>query len=177
MDVDCSSVTYDTTPSLIVLEALNKTLESLEEQNTTETDLIDPTKPENQSASPIFNLANSLLTFIDKDKASKDDIKEAFCRDIDTFSWEFVDPELHSCRSSSTCPQDQSCINNQCTDPCSAGVASCGSNAVCAVVSHQAQCSCPPGLTGDPIRACSRSTHSSLGKSISLKLFCHQMKR
>ena len=72
------------------------------------------------------------------------------------------------CRSSSTCPQDQACINNQCTDPCSAGVASCGSNAVCAVVSHQAQCSCPPGLTGDPLSACNRS--ADLGKIIGIIL-------
>ena len=97
LDVDCSSITYETKPSTVVLEAVNKTLDSLEGKNTTEINLSDPTKPENQtiSASPNATLANSLLSSIDKDKASKEDIKEAFCRDIDTFSWEFVEPELH----------------------------------------------------------------------------------
>ena len=95
MDVDCSSITYETKPSTVVLEAVNKTLDSLEGQNTTEINLSDPTKPENQtiSASPNATLANSLLSSIDKDKASKEDIKEAFCRDIDSFSWELGKPE------------------------------------------------------------------------------------
>ena len=95
LDVDCSSVTYETKPSTVVLEAVNKTLDSLEGKNTTEINLSDPSKPENQtiSASPNATLANSLLSSIDKDKASKEDIKEAFCRDIDSFSWELGKPE------------------------------------------------------------------------------------
>ena len=93
--MDCSSVTYETKPSTVVLEAVNKTLDSLEGQNTTEINLSAPSKPENQtiSASPNATLANSLLSSIDKDKASKQDIKEAFCRDIDSFSWELGKPE------------------------------------------------------------------------------------
>ena len=95
LDVDCSNVTYETKPSTVVLEAVNKTLDSLEGKNTTEINLSDPSKPENQtiSASPNAPLANSLLSSIDKDKASKQDIKEAFCRDIDSFSWELGKPE------------------------------------------------------------------------------------
>ena len=95
LDVDCSNFTYETKPSTVVLEAVNKTLDSLEGQNTTEINLSDPSKPENQtiSASPNATLANSLLSSIDKDKASKQDIKEAFCRDIDSFSWELSKPE------------------------------------------------------------------------------------
>ena len=56
-----------------MLEAVNKTLDSLEGQNTTEINLSDPSKPENQtiSASPYASLTNSLLYSIDKDKASK----------------------------------------------------------------------------------------------------------
>ena len=98
MDVDCSSVTYETQPSPIVLEAVNKTLESLEGQIKTETNLRDTPNLENQtiSSSPNAALDNSLLTFLDRDKASKEEIKEAFCRDIDTFSWEFVKPEIQS---------------------------------------------------------------------------------
>ncbi len=94
LDVDCSNVTYETKPSTVVLEAVNKTLDSLDGKNTT-INLSDPSKPENQtiSASPNATLANSLLSSIDKDKASKEDIKEAFCRDIDSFSWELGKPE------------------------------------------------------------------------------------
>ena len=82
LDVDCSSVTYDTKPSLTILEAVNKTLNSLKGSNLTEINLSDPTSA----------LANSLLLFIDQDKASKEDIREAYCRDIDSFSWEFIRP-------------------------------------------------------------------------------------
>ena len=35
------------------------------------------------------SLENSLLTSIDPTNATADDIKEAFCRDIDAFSFEF----------------------------------------------------------------------------------------
>ena len=58
------------------------------------------------------------------------------------------------CRSSSSYPNDLACINNQCTDPCSSSTTSCGTNALCSVVNHQAVCSCPSGLTGDPVRGC-----------------------
>ena len=104
MDVDCSSITYESKPSTIVLAAVNKTLESLEGKNTTEINLSDPSKPENQtiSASPNATLTNSLLSFIEKDKASKDEIKEAFCRDIDSFSWEFGQPKRDRRISSGT---------------------------------------------------------------------------
>ena len=64
----------------------------------TEINLSDPSKPENQtiSASPNDTLANSLLSSIIKNMASQEDIKEAFCRDIDSFSWEFGKPERQS---------------------------------------------------------------------------------
>ena len=104
LDVDCSSITYESKPSTIVLAAVNKTLDSLEGKNTTEINLSDPSKPENQtiSASPNATLTNSLLSSIDKDKASKDEIKEAFCRDIDSFSWEFGQPKRDRQISSGT---------------------------------------------------------------------------
>merc|ERR1719244_362231 len=35
MDVDCSSITYDTEPSPVILEAVNKTLERIAENNKT----------------------------------------------------------------------------------------------------------------------------------------------
>ena len=38
-------------------------------------------------------LANSLLSSIDPNTTSKSEMKEAFCRDVDTFSWDFMELE------------------------------------------------------------------------------------
>ena len=91
IDVDCSSITYDTKPSPAILEAVNKTLEKID--NTKEVEL--DTKADNAtlSASPNVTLSNSLLSTIDPKTASKAEINEAFCRDVDSFSWEFGKPE------------------------------------------------------------------------------------
>jgi len=40
-------------------------------------------------------LENSLLSSIDPEKASETEIREAYCRDIDTFSWEFAEPQRY----------------------------------------------------------------------------------
>lgn len=103
LDVDCSSITYDTKPSPVILEAVNKTLENLETKNDTETETSLDTKADNAtlSASPNVTLSNSLLSSIDPNKASKADINEAFCRDVDSFSWEFNKPERYSRTSGS----------------------------------------------------------------------------
>ena len=85
LDVDCSSLTYESEPSPVVLDAVNKTLEKIEtESSYTES---------SSSTSPNASLANSLLSSMDPATASKEEIKEAFCRDVDTFSWEFAKPE------------------------------------------------------------------------------------
>ena len=39
-------------------------------------------------------LANSLLQHIDETKASEDDILEAYCRDVDAYSFEFNRPAV-----------------------------------------------------------------------------------
>merc|ERR1712107_82120 len=46
-------------------------------------------QPQNQLA-PRRQLTNSLLTQIDPKKASADELREAFCRDVDAFSFEFA---------------------------------------------------------------------------------------
>merc|ERR1712228_189632 len=56
------------------------------------------------------------------------------------------------CRSSSDCPITQACDNNQCIDPCT--IAQCGVNAICITQNHKPFCSCPPGMTGDPLASC-----------------------
>ena len=60
------------------------------------------------------------------------------------------------CRDSSSCSSDESCINRICQNPCSFfGV--CGRNAICQPVNHNAVCSCPPGLKGNPNLVCTEA--------------------
>lgn len=56
------------------------------------------------------------------------------------------------CRVNSDCPNNRACIRQQCADPC---VGSCGLNALCQVILHQARCTCPESYTGDPFTVCS----------------------
>lgn len=61
-------------------------------------------------------------------------------------------PNCHpECITSSECPQDKSCINQICSDPCPG---TCGYNAQCRVVNHSPICSCNPGYYGDPFVRC-----------------------
>lgn len=55
------------------------------------------------------------------------------------------------CVTNSECAFNLACIRQKCADPCP-GV--CGTNAVCHVLSHAAQCYCSPGYTGDPFSGC-----------------------
>ena len=101
IDVDCSDVTYDSNPSPAVLEAVNNTLGKLD-LNETKDNIDEVKKPKpfdwlsaNSTVSdpPKTALANSLLSSMDPDKASENEIREAFCRDVDSFSWEFAQPD------------------------------------------------------------------------------------
>merc|ERR1711970_1248487 len=108
MDVDCSSITYDTEPSPVIMEAVNKTLERIAEHNKTSSeDLIGETSvsandTEAISQDPDEALSNSLLTSLDPKKTSEADLKEAFCRDIDSFSFEFAQPQRQTYRPTSS---------------------------------------------------------------------------
>jgi len=95
LDVDCSAITYDTPASTTVLKAVNSTLEKIGDKNVTLPD-IPETVPESEvnSTKPIAMgkeeaLANSLLSSLDVNNTSEAELKEAYCRDIDSFSWEF----------------------------------------------------------------------------------------
>lgn len=55
------------------------------------------------------------------------------------------------CVTNSECNFDQACVNQKCVNPCPG---SCGSNAICHVLSHVAMCYCAPGYTGDPFTIC-----------------------
>merc|ERR1719158_1006778 len=84
MDVDCSTITYETPPSSAVLSAVEKAtaeLASIASNLTQET--LERTQTKEES------LANSLLKQIDPKNSTANEIKEAFCRDIDAFSFEF----------------------------------------------------------------------------------------
>ncbi|XP_037295454.1 uncharacterized protein LOC119189544 isoform X2 [Manduca sexta] len=64
----------------------------------------------------------------------------------------FCRPE---CMVSSDCMPNRACINQKCVDPC---LGSCGSNAKCTVVNHNALCSCPQNYVGDPFVHCTLET-------------------
>jgi len=85
MDVDCSTITYNSTVSPTVLAAVETAKEKLAAKpgNGTESPPLERTQTKEES------LENSLLTSINPTNATADDIKEAFCRDIDAFSFEF----------------------------------------------------------------------------------------
>ena len=92
LDVDCSAVTYDTKPDPVILEAVNKTLEKVAEANKTQ-EL--PEQEANSTLTPDEALSNSLLSSIDvtKEDVNQAQLTEAYCRDVDSFSWEFGAPK------------------------------------------------------------------------------------
>ncbi|KAJ8890120.1 hypothetical protein PR048_009627 [Dryococelus australis] len=59
------------------------------------------------------------------------------------------------CRSDTVCADNQACIEKQCKNPCE-GSTICGSCALCQVVNHGIQCSCPTNFFGNPLIGCSR---------------------
>merc|ERR1719208_198492 len=75
LDVDCSSITYDTKPSTTILNAVEKAKLDISQDG--------EAAPLGRTESANETLANSLLTKIDPKNATAEEIKEAFCRDID----------------------------------------------------------------------------------------------
>lgn len=53
------------------------------------------------------------------------------------------------CQQDSECPDNESCINRQCRNPCN-----CGIHATCTVQHHRAICSCQSGHEGNPQTSC-----------------------
>lgn len=51
----------------------------------------------------------------------------------------------------SECPSNLACIQHKCTDPCPG---SCGVQAECHVLNHNAICTCREGFSGDPFTIC-----------------------
>ena len=82
LDVDCSEITYDTQPSNTIILAVKKAQADQDAGKIHVTGNVERTEYANES------LSNSLLTRVDPMQATPDEIKEAFCRDIDSFSFE-----------------------------------------------------------------------------------------
>ena len=91
LDVDCSNVTYKTPVSFVVDSAANNSLAKLNQSGESPITLEDLQNERNFTAGEI--LATSMLTNINPQEATEPEIKEAFCRDVDTFSWEFGEYE------------------------------------------------------------------------------------
>lgn len=56
------------------------------------------------------------------------------------------------CRSNSDCSFKMACINQICQNPCT--LKSCGGNAVCTAINHEAVCRCQEGFTGNAQQGC-----------------------
>ncbi|RWS29323.1 hypothetical protein B4U80_00125, partial [Leptotrombidium deliense] len=62
---------------------------------------------------------------------------------------------IAGCRTHNSCPYDKACVNGFCQNPCNIG-GMCGVNTICRAEKHEAQCTCIPGYTGDPLRQCTK---------------------
>ena len=76
------------------------------------------------------------------------------------------------CVVSAECSQDRACVNQKCIDPCPG---TCGANAQCKVINHNAICSCSPGFTGDPFIQCLVEKSENLTKIYSKLIFTNYL--
>jgi hypothetical protein len=58
------------------------------------------------------------------------------------------------CKTNDDCLDTHACVAEKCRPVCGPGNAPCGGEAICTAVSHEAVCSCPAGLSGDPKVTC-----------------------
>lgn len=84
LDVDCSKFTYETQPSTLIQNAVEKAQREMEEMP-----MIGEGMMLNRTETQEEVLSKSLLKHIDENTASEDDILEAYCRDVDAYSFEF----------------------------------------------------------------------------------------
>lgn len=70
----------------------------------------------------------------------------------------FVLAPKPECVTDPECPLHLACIGQKCRDPCIPE--QCAATAICRVNNHRAVCVCPPGLEGDPYRACIERKYS-----------------
>lgn len=81
-DVDCSGITYNSAPSSAIMDAVSRAQSA---------GLQSPIPDESSGyATPTIeeSMGSSLLSQIDRDRASAAELKEAYCRDVDAFSFD-----------------------------------------------------------------------------------------
>merc|ERR1719295_1702473 len=83
LDVDCSKFTYDTKPSAAVRTAVNEATNEMESMPE-----IGEGVMLNKTETPDETIDKSLLKHMDVNTASEDDLLEAYCRDIDAYSFD-----------------------------------------------------------------------------------------
>merc|ERR1712012_933008 len=88
MDVDCSSITYDTPASAGVLGAVSRAQAAQQGGG----DFVDASSL-GRTETMQESLQNSLLRHVDPKTSSEAELKEAFCRDIDAYSYD-IEPTL-----------------------------------------------------------------------------------
>lgn len=84
LDVDCSQFTYDTPPSANILSAVSRAQANMEANPV---DIVDASA-EGRTQTYQESLQNSLLQQMDTTQTTEADLREAFCRDIDAYSFE-----------------------------------------------------------------------------------------
>jgi len=84
MDVDCSKLSYNSTVAPTVLAAAEKATAEIGANPVNAT-----AQPTDRTQTKEESLATSLLGRIDPKTATKEELTEAFCRDIDAYSLEF----------------------------------------------------------------------------------------
>jgi len=88
LDVDCSKFTYDTPASSLIQTAAEKAQREMNEMPLIgEGVVLDRTETQEEV------LSRSLLKHIDEKTASEDDILEAYCRDVDAYSFDLNDAQ------------------------------------------------------------------------------------
>merc|ERR1712142_559486 len=85
MDVDCSRITYDTPPSASILSAVERAKMA---------GVSPASEPLGRTETMQESLSNSLLRQMDPNQASEAELREAFCRDIDAYSFDFEPPPV-----------------------------------------------------------------------------------
>jgi len=88
MDVDCSAITYDTPASAGILSAVSRAQAAQQGG----VDLVDAASL-GRTETMQESLQNSLLRQVDPQSSSEAEMREAFCRDIDAYSYD-IEPTL-----------------------------------------------------------------------------------
>jgi len=83
LDVDCSKFTYDTAPSVAVKAAVEQAQKELNDMP-----MIGEGVMLNKTETPQETIDKSLLKQMDVKTSSEDDLLEAYCRDIDAYSFD-----------------------------------------------------------------------------------------